>query len=157
MYMLSPQVQRLAVRWLKPLLVLVLAATAATAAVAAPSDAESQAVGTWYGEFAETGAPAQRFLTTRLPDGTYILRARLYDKSPPTELVNRGLWGISNGLYFTITTEINGQAVDARNAQAANHYLVQSQSATELVYRHLPSNRSFRVVRVDPATARLPD
>ena len=144
-------------RSFRSLLVLILAATAACATVAAPSDAESQAVGTWYGEFTEAGAPTQRFLTTRFPDGTYTLRARLYDKNPPTELVNRGLWGISNGLYFTITTEINGQPVDARNAQAANHYLVQSQSPTEFVYRHLASNRSFRVVRVDPAAARLPD
>lgn len=146
-----------ATRWLKALSALVLAAALAPAALAAPSEAETLAIGTWYGEYTEAGAPTQRFLTTRFPDGTFVLRARMYDKGSTTELVNRGLWGVSNGLYFTITTEINGQRTDPRNPQTTNNYIVQKQSPTEFEYKHLASDRSFRVVRVDPVNARLPD
>ena len=139
---------------------LVLAVLACGPAVATePSAQERLAVGTWYGEYsAGAGQPVQRFINTRHPDGTYVLVARLYDKGKPTtELRNKGLWGISNGLYFTITTEVNGQRVDPAKADVAQPYLVQSLNSMSFEYAHVASGNRFRVTRVDPATARLPD
>lgn len=131
----------------------------AAAAWAAPSEAEALAVGTWYGEFsASADQPLQRFLTTRSADGTYALVARMYDKGRATsELRNKGLWGISNGLYFTVTTEIDGRRTDARTANVSNPYIVRNLAGGSFEYQHIPSSRVFRVMRVDPATARLPD
>lgn len=150
----------LAMRRLMMASLLALAGWAPGPAMATGLSAQEQlAVGTWYGEFsAGAGQPVQRFINTRLADGTYALVARMYDKGKPTaELRNRGLWGISNGLYFTITTEINGQRVDPAKADVAQPYLVQSLNGTSFEYAHIGSGNRFRVTRVDPATARLPD
>lgn len=132
---------------------------AAAVATATPSGQEAQATGTWYGEFsAGADQPLQRFLTTRSADGTYTLVARMYDKGRPTsELRNKGLWGISNGLYFTVTTEVDGKRTDPRSGETSNPYLVRSLAGDSFEYQHIPSGRVFRVMRVDPASTRLPD
>lgn len=144
--------------WAKWMAALALACFAA-AAPAAPSEQEAMAAGTWYGEFSGgAGQPLQRFLTTRAADGTFTLHARLYDKGRTTsELRNSGLWGVSNGMYFTVTTEINGKRTDFRSADVTNPYLVRNLTAISFEYQHIPSGHMFRVTRVDPATARLPD
>lgn len=149
-------------RWRRLMMagLLALAALEPGRAVATELSAQERlAVGTWYGEYsAGAGQPVQRFINTRQADGTYVLVARMYDKGKPTtELRNKGLWGISNGLYFTITTEINGQRVDPAKADAAQPYLVQSLNSMSFEYAHVASGNRFRVTRVDPATARLPD
>lgn len=129
------------------------------AAAAAPSEQEALATGTWYGEFsAGPDQPLQRFLTTRLADGTFSLVARVYEKGrSKSELRNKGLWGVSNGVYFTVTTEVDGKRTDPRNADLVNPYLVRSLVAGTFEYQHIPSGRIFRVTRVDPAITRLPD
>ena len=129
------------------------------AAAAAPSEQEALATGTWYGEFsAGLGQPLQRFLTTRSADGTFTLVARLYEQGRATsQLQNKGLWGVSNGMYFTVTTEIDGERTDPRNGDLVNPYLVRSLVAGTFEYQHIPSGRVFRATRVDPAITRLPD
>lgn len=144
------------IRGATPLLVAVMMASIPSHA--APSESETLAVGTWYGEFAGgAGQPLQRFLTTRLADGTFSLRARVYELGRFQELNNRGLWGISNGMYFTVTTEVDGKRSDFRTADVTNPYLVRKLAVGEFEYQHIPSGRVFYVRRVDPATARLPD
>ncbi len=130
-----------------------------SAAVAAPSDQETLATGTWYGEFsAGADQPLQRFITTRQADGSFSLVARLYQKGrATTELRNKGLWGISNGLYFTVTTEVDGKRTDPSNAELTNPYLVRGLNSGAFEYQHIASGRLFRVTRVDPAITRLPD
>lgn len=120
---------------------------------------EKLAVGTWYGEYAPApNQPLQRFIVTRLADGSFSLQARLYEKGKiVSDLRNRGLWGISNGMYFTVTTEVNGERTDFKNPGVTHPYLVRTLSQGEFEYQHIPSGNKFRVVRVDPATARLPD
>jgi hypothetical protein len=73
------------------------------------------------------------------------------------ELLNKGLWGISNGLYFTVTTEVNGNKTDAKSPEVINAYLVQAINGNQFEYLHVASGNRFRVAKVDPATARLPD
>jgi hypothetical protein len=109
-------------------------------------------VGTWYGEFApRPGMPVQRFLYNRKADGSFTLVARLYAPGkPPTELRNSGLWGISNGLYFTVTTEVDGVRTDTRSPDTINPYLVQDLQQDAFSYRHVLSGNVFRVVRVPP-------
>jgi len=137
----------------------VLALACCLPATAAPSEQETLATGTWYGEFSPgPGQPLQRFLTTRLADGTFMLVARLYENGrAKSELRNAGLWGISNGLYFTVTTEVDGKRLDPRNAEMANPYLIRSLAAGTFEYQHIASGRLFRVKLVDPAITRLPD
>ncbi len=136
-----------------------LALVACGAAAAAPSEQEALATGTWYGEFsAGPDQPLQRFLTTRSADGTFILVARMYGAGRATsELRNKGLWGLSNGMYFTVTTEVDGKRTDPRNAELVNPYLVRSLAGGTFEYQHIPSGRVFSVKRVDPAITRLPD
>jgi len=100
--------------------------------------------------------PLQRFLTTRRSDGSFTLVARLYEPGkPPSELVNSGLWGVSNGLYFTVTTEVNGARTNTRSAETVNPYLVRELQGDSFVYQHVLSGNVFRVNRVSPDT-RLP-
>ncbi|MDO9403239.1 MAG: hypothetical protein Q7T87_04350 [Polaromonas sp.] len=137
------------------------ATTAAPAGTAAQvSFAERALVGTWYGESGATGpagAQLQRFLTTRRPDGTYSLEVRTYENGKPTiQLANTGLWGISNSLFFTITTEVNGQRTAIREPAYTAAYLVRGITGNEFVYQHIASGRELRVVRAAP-DARLPD
>ena len=144
--------------WVMRVSALLLTLAACAPVAAAPSDQETLATGTWYGEVSGPGKPLQRFLTTRSPNGTFVLRSRLYDSGRATsELHNSGLWGISNGMYFTITTEVNGKPTDTSAPEVSNPYLVRNLSATAFEYQHIPSKSIFRVIRVDPATARLPD
>ncbi|CAN5583798.1 hypothetical protein BH10PSE18_BH10PSE18_33320 [soil metagenome] len=121
-------------------------------AAATPSAQEAMMVGTWYGEFApRPGMPVQRFLYNRKADGSFTLVARLYAPGkPPTELRNSGLWGISNGLYFTVTTEVDGVRTDTRSPDTINPYLVQDLQQDAFSYRHVLSGNVFRVVRVPP-------
>jgi hypothetical protein len=144
--------------WAMRMSALVLAFAACVPAALASSDQESLAIGTWYGEVSTPGQPLQRFLTSRAPNGTFVLQTRLYDKGRAiSELRNSGLWGISNGMYFTFTTEVNGKQTDSSRSEMTNPYLVRSLNATSFEYQHIPSKGIFRVIRVDPATARLPD
>jgi hypothetical protein len=123
------------------------------------SVAEERMAGTWYGEFSAGGpAPSQRFLTTRRADGTFTLQARMYEGGKVVaEARNGGMWGISNGMYFTVTTEINGAPSDAKRPDAINAYLVKSVDADRFEYVHVATGNRFVVTRVDPARARLPD
>ena len=124
------------------------------------SPAEQRMVGTWLGEFANTGTafPLQRFLTTRKDDGTFLIVARLYENGKMiAETHNAGLWGISNGIYFTVTTDVNGKRSDPKLPEAINAYLVQSLTADRFEYVHVATGRHFIVTRADAATARLPD
>lgn len=124
----------------------------------ATSDAEKAAVGTWYGEFSPSaGQAVQRFLTIREADGSLTIQARLYEGSKVlSEVRNRGLWGISNGMYFTVTTEVNGQKTDPRLPEVINAYLIQKLAAGEFEYLHVASGNRFHVQKVDPAKAQLP-
>lgn len=144
----------------KKWLLALTAATAGAIAVAAPlSEQEKLLVGTWYGEFQPSvEKPIQRFLMTRKEDGSFELHARLYERGKSSgEMRNKGLWGVSNGMYFTLTTEAAGKPTDLRMAEVSNPYVVRSLSGDTFVYQHIPSGNQFRVVRVDPSSAKLPD
>lgn len=123
------------------------------------SDAEKHAVGTWYGEFPPAPRKTvQRFLTVREPDGSFTVHARLYENGKlVNELRNRGLWGVSNGMYFTVTTEVNGRKTEARTPDVINAYLVQKLEGDDFEYVHVASGNRFRVQRVEPGSVRLPD
>lgn len=123
------------------------------------SETEQLMVGTWYGEFAPAPSrPVQRFVTTRNPDGSFTIHARLYDGGKQVgELRNQGIWGVSNGMYFTVTTEVNGGKTDPRVPEVINAYLVQSLAGNEFEYVHVASGNRFKVVRVEADKARLPD
>ena len=96
-------------------------ATSAAAQPAQPSHSpdEQAMVGTWYGEFLpEVSAPLQRFITVRKADGTFTLHARMYQNDKLIgEARNSGLWGISNGIYFTVTTEVKRSATNDVTAE----------------------------------------
>ncbi|HTH77777.1 MAG TPA: hypothetical protein VL593_02280 [Ramlibacter sp.] len=136
-----------------------LAFAAPTFAQAAHSPEEQAMVGTWYGEFLpEVNAPLQRFITVRKADGTFTLHARMYQNDKLIgEARNSGLWGISNGIYFTVTTEVNGVRSDPKLPQAINAYLVKSLKPDRFEYVHFATGRDFVVTRVDPEKAQLPD
>jgi hypothetical protein len=145
---------------LRALFAIVLLAPAATTALAQEqSMAEQRMVGTWYGEFAPSASsPAQRFITVRRADGTFTLQARMYqDGKKVAEARNSGMWGISNGMYFTVTTEVNGKPSDAKRPEAINAYLVKVLDANRFEYMHVASGSQFTVTRADPANVRLPD
>lgn len=135
-----------------------LLAGAATA-VHAQSREEQLAAGAWYGEFsAGADKPVQKFITVRNADGSFSLQARMYEKGKAvSEVRNQGLWGVSNGMYFTVTTTVNGQGTNKRSSDVVNAYLLQRLSADEFEYQHVASGNSFRVTRIDSSKVRLPD
>lgn len=151
---------RFANSWLlRPVAALCFVACALTSWAGTLSESEQLMVGTWYGEFAPDPAkPVQRFITTRNPDGSFAIHARLYDHGKAIgELHNRGIWGVSNGMYFTVTTDVNGRKTDPRIPDVINAYLVQGLAGNEFEYVHVASGNHFKVVRVQPDKARLPD
>lgn len=151
---------RLLRHWLRTLCALAFAASmGAQAAEPAHSAQEQSLVGTWYGEFLpEVGAPFQRFITTRNVDGSFAVQARVYQNNKlVAQTRNAGLWGVSNGMYFTVTTEVNGVRSDPKLPEAINAYLVKSIDASRFEYVHFATGRNFVVTRIDPAKAQLPD
>lgn len=137
------------------------ASAAAPAPMAAPAGAASPAElalqGLWTWEYQPEGGALQRFLLERRADGTFTLVSRSYTAGrATTELVNTGLWGVSNGLYFTVTTQVNGQRVNVRDSALYNPYVIVGLQGEELRYLHLPTGIELRTRKV-PATTRLPD
>jgi hypothetical protein len=127
----------------------------ATQALAGPPSAdESTLVGTWLGEYAPApGAPVQRFLTKRAPDGTFTLVSRMYEAGKaPTELVNTGIWGISNGMYFTVTSSVNGMPTNTRNPETISPYLVRELQKDSFTFQHVLTGVLLKVSRVAPET-----
>ncbi|HVR54885.1 MAG TPA: hypothetical protein VMS38_34510 [Pseudorhodoferax sp.] len=125
------------------------------AAGASPAERALQGVWTW--EYQPEGGALQRFLLERRADGTFTLLSRSYAAGrASTELLNAGLWGVSNGLYFTVTTEVNGQRVNVRDSALYNPYVIVGLQGDVLRYRHLPTGIELRTRKV-PATTRLPD
>lgn len=123
----------------------------------APSAAEAALQGVWAWELTAPGGALSRFLIQRRPDGNFTLISRTYAAGRATaELVNGGLWGVSNGLYFTVTTEVNGQRVDTRDSALYNPYVILALEGDVLRYRHLPTGLELRTLKVRPDT-RLPD
>ena len=136
-----------------------LALAVTNAAAQQHSTAEKVMLGTWYGEFAPgPKLPLQRFINVRNADGTFVVRARMYEGGKVVaEVRNAGLWGISNGMYFTVITEVDGRPSDPKRPEAVNAYLVKSLDADRFAYVHVASGGQFVVTRIDPANARLPD
>lgn len=127
------------------------------AAQPGPSAAEVALRGVWAWEYTAPGGELSRFLMQRRPDGTFTLLSRTYRTGrPSTELVNGGLWGVSNGLYFTVTTEVNGQRVSTRDSALYHPYIILALEGDVLRYLHLPSGTEFRTRKVAPET-RLPE
>lgn len=144
---------------LRTLLAIAALGVATHAASQDRSAAEMRMTGTWQGEFSPSAqAPVQRFITVRRDDGTFSVHARMYQGGRMVaEVRNAGLWGISNGMYFTVTTDVNGVKSDPKSPEATSAYLVQALEADRFDYVHVASGSRFVVRRIDPAAARLPD
>ena len=123
------------------------------------SHAEQLMVGTWFGDAVLPGKPEtlQQFLATRRADGTYTLEVRNYQEGRMRQrIVNSGVWGISNGIYVTLTTDVEGQKTVLSDPSYTQVYVLRGLSANEFRYTHVGSGREFRVVR-STADFRLPD
>ena len=119
-----------------------------------PSADEVTLTGTWLGEYRPMpNAPVQRHLTTRNADGTFTLTARMYEPGKtPSELVNTGIWGVSNGMYFTVTTAVNGTPTNTRNPETISPYLVRDLQKDSLSFQHVLSGVVLKAARVAPET-----
>lgn len=118
---------------------------------------EKAVTGSWYGETGPASAPTQRFITTRRADGSFTLELRTYTPGKPTLTIsNSGVWSISNGLFLTVVTRVNGRPVNAREAIFTSAYAVRSISGNEFQYQHVLTGTELKVVRVFP-DFRLPD
>lgn len=119
-----------------------------------PSADETTLAGTWLGEYAPApGAPLQRFLTKRAADGSFTLVAKMYETGkPPIELVNTGIWGVSNGMYFTVTTTVNGTPTNTKNPETISPYLVRDLQKDSFTFQHVLSGVLLKVSRVAPDT-----
>jgi hypothetical protein len=121
------------------------------------SPAEAALQGVWTWELSAGDGAVSRFLIQRRADGQFTLIARTYQPGrPTTELANGGLWGVSNGLYFTVTTQINGQRIGTRDSALYNPYVIVALEGDVLRYLHLPTGMEIRTRKV-PADFRLPD
>lgn len=122
------------------------------------SAAELALQGVWIWDYQPTeGGPLQRFLLERRADGSFTMVSRSYTAGRATsQLVNAGLWGVSNGLYFTVTVQVDGQRVNMRDSALYNPYVIVGLQGEELRYVHLPTGIELRTRKV-PATTRLPD
>lgn len=77
----------------------------------------------------------------------------MYEPGKPSiELTNTGIWGVSNGMYFTVTTSVNGAPTNTRNPETISPYLVRDIQKDSFTYQHVLTGVLLKVSRVAPDT-----
>lgn len=132
-----------AIRWCLPYL---LATVIGCAAV--PS--ENPLLGRWFGETSVPGGDGiQKWLIERRADGTFTVTFRAYREGAAYRTQReRGRWAYSNGLYTTWTQFMGNTATDPTDRHFQDVYVVEGLRNGELAYRHIATDRRFRVIRV---------
>lgn len=85
----------------------------------------------------------------RSADGTFTVTFRMYrDGVPYRTQQESGRWGYSNGLYTTWTQFMGRTATDPTDVHFQHIYVVEALRDGEMMYKHIASGRTFRVIRV---------
>lgn len=101
--------------------------------------------GRWYGEGYQ-GRIYLHWITERMPGGFFAVEFRQYEECRLVrEQKESGRWSFKDGLYSTVTTEINGKSV-----AFSDDYIVDSLEADVFRYHHREKGMSF-VARRKPA------
>jgi hypothetical protein len=113
-----------------------------------PVSAERLA-GCWVGEDVQ---PVVRRKTAwrmeRRPDGSFTVAFRPLEGPPAPVQTEQGQWRWRDGLYTTITTQVDGRPVDVRNPNYTDTYEVRSLTDTDMSYVHTRLGAMFTAKRV---------
>lgn len=110
-------------------------------------------VGKWFGD-AETKEGGRRLqITYRAPDGTYKVTFRFFEPSGQMwEQSEVGFWGVSGGVYFTITKGwLDGEQfseADPTDASLNDAYQILELTQEQFRYRALQSGNEYSLSRV---------
>jgi hypothetical protein len=127
-------------KWRIALLVLALAS-----ADVGPLSAQS-IVGKWLG----LESPQQQvkcWLNNRRQDGTFDVTFLVAAPFGLRQQVEQGTWSFADGLYSTITTQIDGRTVNPADPQFRDTYRVIKLTEDKFVYSHI-DGRQFPAYRM---------
>lgn len=110
-------------------------------------------VGTWYGSSLQphTSPYPIHWVSEDSADGTFSMVT--YEERPCGLRVfsrEAGRWGMSNGIYTIITTQLNGNAVNSADRYLQDVYEVNSISRDKFTYRSITYGIEFEARRVQP-------
>ena len=109
-------------------------------------------IGTWHGSSMQphnSDFPIH-WVVDRSAGGTFSVT--LYEEKPcGLSVLSReaGRWGLSNGFYTAVTTQVDGEAVDASNPFYQDVYEVLGSSRRQFRYRSITHDITFESTRVN--------
>ena len=111
------------------------------------SSVRSSLEGCWYGEDYQPVFRARSgWLMNRKADGTFSIEFRAVGSGPHTAIQTEGgRWGYADGKYTTVTTVIDGKAVEP---PYVDDYELKSISDSQMTYYHAEMNMTFTSRRV---------
>jgi hypothetical protein len=127
--------------------------TAEKPEIFADSVNRAQLIGTWLGESPVKDGSSVKFITQRGDDGSMKIHFRISSPKEQTrDQVEVGFWGISGGVYFTLTRGMlqDGHvfAVNTKDSTYYDAYRAVSISPSEFKYKSLSTQEEFIVKRV---------
>lgn len=110
-------------------------------------------VGTWFGDAKTKDGGRRLQITQRAPSGTYKVTFRVFEPSGQTwEQSEVGFWGVSGGVYFTITKGwVDGESFSEANptdASLNDAYQIVELTEERFIYRALQSGNEYSLSRV---------
>lgn len=110
-------------------------------------------MGRWLGEADTKDGKHSKWLMERRLDGSYTVKFQLFQASKKVlEQIEVGVWGISAGIYFTMTREMiegmESRPVDTTLATYYDAYDVLSLDDSTFRYRSRESGDVFTVKKV---------
>jgi hypothetical protein len=136
--------------------------TAEKPEIFADSVNRAQLIGKWLGESNVSDGSKVRELIDRHADGTFVVYFHFAENGKDREQTEAGYWGISGGIYFTLTRTMKDGArfvpVNVKDPTYYDAYKALSLSPSEFVYKSLASGEQFSVKRVgeDSSSERVP-
>lgn len=113
----------------------------------------SRLVGKWFGDARTKDGGRRLQITQRAPNGTYKVTFRVFEPSGQTwEQSEVGFWGVSGGVYFTITKGwVDGDSFSEANptdASLNDAYQIVELTQDRFIYRALQSGNEYSLSRV---------
>jgi hypothetical protein len=111
-------------------------------------------IGRWYGEAKLEGGGDRMWLAERFPDGSFQIDFVFRTPHGDENQTEVGLWGISAGVYFTITKGWIEQGVlqpaSPEDASFYDAYEILELTERTFRYRHFGTGRSYHLRKVSP-------
>lgn len=113
----------------------------------------SNLIGKWYGRTSVKEGGVREWLRELRVDGTFTIKFKVTDgKKKVTEQVEAGYWGISPGIYFSLTREIllraGFSALDVTNPTFYDAYTILELKPESFKYQSTETGEIYETFKV---------